>query len=145
MDLGNSGAGVYDILKHRGFGEVVKGIDFGGKAIMSERYKNKRAEMWNNVKEWLKQDVPVQLPADEELFDELCAVERVKTEFSVLQLEPKDKVRERLGRSPDKADALALTFAEPVYDRGTPKMYGNGHVSIEEMFREQTIRSDNGW
>lgn len=145
LDLGNSGAGVYDILKHRGFGEVVKGIDFGGKAIMSERYKNKRAEMWNNVKEWLKQDVPVQLPADEELFDELCAVERVKTEFSVLQLEPKDKVRERLGRSPDKADALALTFAEPVYDRGTPKMYGNGYVSIEEMFREQTIRSDNGW
>lgn len=29
-------------------------------------------------------------------------------------LEPKDKIKERLGASPDIADALALTFAAPV-------------------------------
>lgn len=29
-------------------------------------------------------------------------------------LEPKDKIKERLGASPDIADALALTFAAPI-------------------------------
>ena len=29
-------------------------------------------------------------------------------------LESKEKIKERLGRSPDLADALALTFAAPV-------------------------------
>ena len=145
LDLGNTGAGVYDILKSRGYGEVVKGIDFGGKAILNDRYKNKRAEMWDGINKWLKQEVDVQLPQDEELFEELCCVEKVIGEGSTLQLEKKEKVKERLGRSPDKADALALTFAEPVYDSGRPRMYGNGHVSIEEMIREQMTGSDNEW
>lgn len=143
LDLGNTGAGVYDILTHRGYQEVVKGVDFGGKAILNDRYRNKRAEMYDNVNKWLKQDVPVQLPEDEELFDELCTVERVKTEQILLQLEEKKNIRERIGRSPDKADALALTFAEPIYDFGTPRLYGNGYVSVESLFNEG--RSENGW
>lgn len=136
LDLGNSGAGVYDILKHRGFGEVVKGIYFGGKAILNDRYKNKRAEMWDGVNQWLRGDLPVQLPDDEELFDELCGVERVKIAQDQLQLEDKDKFRERIGRSPDKADALALTFAEPVFDNGKPRLYGNGQVTFEQLFND---------
>ena len=140
LDLGNSGAGVYDILKHRGFGEVVKGINFGGKAILNDRYKNKRAEMWDGVNQWLRGDLPVQLPDDEELFDELCGVERVKIAQDQLQLEDKDKFRERIGRSPDKADALALTFAEPVFDNGRPRLYGNGQVKFEQHFKEEGSR-----
>lgn len=144
LDLGNSGAGVYDILKHRGFGEVVKGINFGGKAILNDRYKNKRAEMWDGVNQWLRGDLPVQLPDDEELFDELCGVERVKIAQDQLQLEDKDKFRERIGRSPDKADALALTFAEPVFDNGRPKLYGNGQVTFEQLFKDEGSK-DTEW
>lgn len=144
LDLGNSGAGVYDILKHRGFGEVVKGINFGGKAILNDRYKNKRAEMWDSINQWLRGDLPVQLPDDEELFDELCGVERVKIAQDQLQLEDKDKFRERIGRSPDKADALALTFAEPVFDNGRPRLYGNGQVTFEQLFKDVGGK-DTGW
>jgi hypothetical protein len=39
------------------------------------------------------------------------------------QIEPKDAVKKRLGRSPDLADALALTFAlpdRPAQLRGLP-------------------------
>jgi hypothetical protein len=34
-----------------------------------------------------------------------------------LKLESKETIRERVGFSPDRADALALTFAEPVVSR----------------------------
>ena len=145
LDLGNSGAGVYDILIHRGYGEIVRGINFGGKAIQNDRYKNKRAEMWDSVNQWLRGDLPVQIPDDEELFDELCAIERVKVAQDQLQLEDKEEFKKRVGRSPDKADALALTFAEPVYDVGQPRLYGNGQVTVEDMFRENTQRSNSEW
>lgn len=144
LDLGNSGAGVYDILSHRGYAEVVKGINFGGKAIQPERYKNKRAEMWDSVNQWLRQDLPVELPDDEELFDELCGIERIKVAQDQLQLEDKEAFKKRLGRSPDKADALALTFAEPVYDTGRPKLYGNGYVTFDDLFNDAG-KDNEGW
>lgn len=145
LDLGNSGAGVYDILVHRGYGEVVKGVNFGGKAIQSDRYKNKRAEMWDGVNQWLRQELPVELPNDEELFDELCGIERVKVAQDQLQLEDKEEFKKRVGRSPDKGDALALTFAEPVYDHGTPRMYGNGNVTLDQLFADNFNGKDTSW
>ncbi len=35
-----------------------------------------------------------------------------------MKLEPKEEVKARLGRSPDVADSLALTFAYPVAAKG---------------------------
>ena len=146
MDIGGQGAGVYDILKDRGFGEIIRGIYFGEKAINEERYFNRRAEMWDSVNQWLKSQPPVQLPEDEELFNDLTAVNKKYDRKGRLQMEEKDEVKKRLGRSPDKGDALALTFAEPVYDCGEPKLYGNGKVSIEEMFALAAGEKDNsGW
>lgn len=142
MDIGGQGSGVYDTLKDRGFGEIIRGVYFGEKARRSERYFNRRAEMWDSINQWLKE--VVQLPADEELLDDLCAVNKKFDRLGRLQLEDKDEVKKRLGRSPDKGDALALTFAEPVYDNGMPKLYGNGNVSIEELFASSR-RGDNSW
>ena len=86
----------------------------------------------------------MQLPPDEELLDDLCAVNKKYDRRGRLQLEEKDELKKCLGHSPDKADALALTFAEPVYDEGRAKMYGNGNVSIEELFNDSK-RSVNSW
>mgnify|MGYP001550536284 CR=1 FL=1 len=72
MDIGGQGAGVYDILKDRGYGRIVRGIYFGGKAMNSDRYTNRRAEMWDSVRAWLGEDV--QLPSDGRLLDGLVAV-----------------------------------------------------------------------
>ena len=59
-----------------------------------------------------------------------------------LQLEEKDEIKRRLGRSPDMADALALTFAEPVYEQALYNEYTP--ESIEYAFR--TInKSNSGW
>lgn len=144
MDIGGQGAGVYDILKDRGFAEVIRGVYFGEKALNDERYFNRRAEMWDNLRAWLDDKPAVQLPADEELMDDLTSVNKKYDRRGRLQLEEKDEVKKRLGRSPDKADALALTFAEPVFDNGQPKLYGNGRVSIEELFAGSNEGS-NSW
>lgn len=140
LDDGGVGGGVYDILKDRGFGEIVRGVNFGARSIDDERYANRRAEMWDAVREWLTGNV--QLPKDEKLLDDLCSVNKKYDQKGRLQLESKDDVKKRLGRSPDKADALALTFAEPVYDIGQPRMYGNGNVTFEDLFASN--KGDDG-
>ena len=143
LDLGANGAGVYDILVDRGFREVVKGINFGGKAIYDDRYVNKRAEMWGEANEWIKQELDVQIPNDDELFDDLCSVNKKYDSKGRLQLEKKEEVKERIGRSPDKADAFVLTFAGLVVDNGKVSLYGNGNMTIESLFEEKMDNS--GW
>lgn len=145
MDIGGQGAGVYDILKDRGFIEIIRGIYFGEKAINEERYFNRRAEMWDSVQAWLASQPQVQLPQDEDLFDELTGVNKKYDRRGRLQLEEKDEIKKRLGRSPDKADALALTFAEPIYDLEEPKFYRRGQVSVEEIFTTQLNRRNDIW
>jgi phage terminase large subunit len=143
LDDGGVGGGVYDILKDRGFGEIVRGVNFGARSIDDERYANRRAEMWDAVREWLTGKV--QLPKDDKLLDDLCSVNKKYDQKGRLQLESKDDVKKRLGRSPDKADALALTFAEPVYDIGQPRMYGNGNVTFEDLFADSKKGDDGSW
>lgn len=134
------GGGVTDMLKDRGFGQIVRGINFQSKAINDEMYNNRRAEMWDGIRLWLQDTV--QLPKDDSLLDELCTVNKKYDGRGRLQLESKADVKERLLRSPDKADALALTFAEPVYDVGQPKMYGNGFVTMEQLFADSMKREE---
>ncbi|MBE6458335.1 MAG: PBSX family phage terminase large subunit [Alphaproteobacteria bacterium] len=143
MDIGGQGAGVYDILKDRGFGEIIRGVYFGEKARQDNRYFNRRAEMWDAVREWLSSKPPVQLPYDEELFEDLCAINKRYDRKGRLQLEDKDELKKRLGRSPDKADALALTFADPVYDNREARIYGNGNLTYNDLFSDN--QRSNEW
>jgi hypothetical protein len=68
--------------------------------------------MWLLMADWVK--TGAQLPNVPELIDELC-VPTYGFKGDRLLLEDKDLIKERLGRSPDIADALALTFAHPVH------------------------------
>lgn len=135
LDLGNTGAGVYDILVDRGYAKIVRGVNFGAKAINDDRYANKRAEMWDSANQWLKSELPVQLVNNDELLDDLCSVNKQYDNKGRLQLEPKEKVKERIGRSPDKADAFVLTFAEPVYDNGDTRPVGINNITIADLFK----------
>ena len=61
LDAGGIGGGVFDVLMARGYRGLVRAINFGSKAILDDRYVNRRAEMWDNAKAWLNQELPVQL------------------------------------------------------------------------------------
>jgi len=51
------------------------------------------------------------LPPDAELMQELCEtrVKNLRSDGSIV-LEPKDEIKKRIGRSPDKSDSLAISF-----------------------------------
>jgi DUF1680 family protein len=54
---------------------------------------------------------------DQETADDLSAAEyKVRVDGKIV-IEPKEDIKERLGRSPGKGDALLLTFAFPVSKR----------------------------
>ena len=145
MDIGGQGAGVFDILKDRGYGEIIRGIYFGEKAINEERYFNRRAEMWDSVQSWLMSQPQVQLPKDEALFDELTGINKKYDRRGRLQLEEKEEIKKRLGRSPDKADALALTFAEPIYEYSEPQVYHHGQLTFEDIFNSAQKKGQGTW
>ncbi len=113
VDAGR-GEGVIDRLRQLGF--VVIEVNFGGKAIDPNRYANKRTEMWDKCREWI--EAGGYLPNIPDLKTDLIAPTYRIDAQNRMVLEPKDKIKERGGRSPDIADALALTFAAPVYKKG---------------------------
>ena len=106
-DTGHWGHGVIDNLTT--LGQATMGIVFSGKAI-NPRYKNRRAEMWLEMADWVKSGGA--LPNVPELVAELTTPTYTFAN-GVFLLEEKDQIKMRLGRSPDLADALALTFAVP--------------------------------
>jgi len=109
------GAGVADRLAKLGFGDIVNLVHFGG-AALDPRFKNRRAEMWWHMAQWLKNGGC--LPRMKEYQAELPAPRWIrKTDTGKAQLEPKEEIKKRLRFSPDVADALALTFAAPVHPR----------------------------
>jgi len=73
---------------------------------------NKRAEMWKLTRDWLKQGGTI--PPDQQLVDELTAPETKPRLDGKLQLESKADMKKRGLPSPNRADALCLSFAYPV-------------------------------
>jgi hypothetical protein len=55
-------------------------------------------------------DDPIALPPDDGLADDLSAPTYWYTSSGKIQVEAKDEIRDRIGRSPDKADAVALAL-----------------------------------
>lgn len=106
-DTGGWGQSTIDTLLAAGHSPI--GIQFHAPAL-DARYKNRRAEMWMQMAEWVKRGGA--LPNVPELVAELTTPTYTFLEGKFV-IEKKDQVKERLGRSPDLADALALTFALP--------------------------------
>lgn len=79
-----------------------------------KRYYNRRAEMYFKTAEWITNGG--MLPNCPELVGELTQTTYTFKGDRMI-LEPKEIIKAKIGRSPDHADALALTFADPVAPR----------------------------
>jgi len=75
---------------------------------------NKRAEMYKLARDWLKAGGAI--PEDPVLRDELQAPETVPRMDGKIQIESKKDMKARGIPSPNRADALVLSFAYPVRD-----------------------------
>jgi hypothetical protein len=95
------------------------------------KYGNFRTEMWAKMREALRETLA--LPNDPSLEADLCSVEYTHNMKDQLILETKEDLKARIGRSPDKGDALAFTFAFPVERREeTEFLRGPGMVNRAE-------------
>lgn len=78
-------------------------------------FANKRAEAWWRFREELNPDQEggsaIQIPPDPELRADLTAP-RWELRAKGIQIEGKEDIRKRLGRSPDKGDAVVMCFME---------------------------------
>lgn len=112
VDGGGVGGGVVDRLRQLGF-DVIE-VQFGGKADDPKQYYNKRAEMYGRLREWLTVGA---LPEDDEdLATDLTNIEYGFTGTDQIQLERKERMKDRGLASPDDSDAIAITFAVQVHE-----------------------------
>ena len=121
------GRGVVDSLEEYGYEEV--GVNVAEKSSDSERWHNLRAELWCNLRELLDPDKDaIALPPDDELLAELASVKYKIDARGAIQIESKDDMRKRLGHSPDRADAVVLSFANTEQE-GFAESFGKLYVT----------------
>lgn len=120
IDCIGVGAGVVDRLQEMGY-ECVVGVNVARSANDKERFKNLRAELWSDMRDWFYGEMPVQVPDRDDLHSELCSLGFKENSSGQLQIESKDELRSRGMPSPDGADALSLTF------------YGGHHTNVAQI------------
>jgi len=108
VDVVGLGAGVADRLRHLGY--CVN--DHNGRHYSSDksRWLNVRAEVYWTLRDLLEEG-KIALPRDSGLFEELLALKWSPTASGQVQLEAKVELKRRLGRSPDKADAVVMSLS----------------------------------
>lgn len=119
IDVNGLGVGVYNRLREQG---IKKAIAFNNSGKVPPRvkdksgeftFKNKRAAMWVLGGELLDiaDDPQITLPRDGELIGELTRTRKKPLlSNSTIQVESKKDIRERLGRSTDRADAVLMAL-----------------------------------
>jgi hypothetical protein len=109
-DTGGYGGSPIDHLDFLGWQAV--GINFGN-AANDDTYRYRGDEMWGRLRDALRNNLAI--APDDELRDQLTQREFGYTLVgNRIHLEPKKDMKERGLPSPDRADALALTFAMDV-------------------------------
>jgi phage terminase large subunit len=114
VDVIGIGAGVVDRLNEF---EELKGIQIVG-VNSSLRWTTAAtttcARAWRDGKDWLDpKNGPVSIPNDQELQTDLTSL-HYSYRGGELLIESKEDAKKRGIKSPDRADSLTLTFAEPV-------------------------------
>ena len=122
LDEGGLGYGILDRLKEQRY--KVRGVNFGWKSSKPAMWQNKRAEMWGDMRQWLR---TASIPNERLLKSDLCSPQYKTNSSGAIALEAKKDMKARGLASPDAADALAVTFAYPVASR-------ESRVKIERRF-----------
>ena len=112
IDEGGLGAGIVDRLKEQRY--KIKGVNFGNKAKNPIMYGNMRAQMWGDMRDWLKS---ASIPSDRFLKTDLISPMMKPDSRGTIFLESKKEMKARGLASPDAADAICVTFAFPVAHR----------------------------
>lgn len=123
VDVVGVGGGVVDRLRER-FRRVTA---FNASAATSRKdrsgemgFLNARSAAWWALRELLDPayEPTIALPPDDELLGDLAAPRYSVTSSGKLQVESKDSIRRRLGRSTDRGDAVVQAFSSSGWTQG---------------------------
>lgn len=137
VDGGGVGGGVIDRLRQLGH-EVIE-VNFGGKPDDPRKFKDKSAEMWSRMRDWLAVGY---ISDDEVLATDLTGREYSFDPESRIVMERKDDMKRRGLASPDDADALALTFAHPALETIAPPADDPGRAHTPNARRHDPFSRD---
>jgi hypothetical protein len=124
IDVIGVGASVYDILHTQQMrnpkdASPVVGVNVADRSTAKDKsrkfgFVNKKAELWWKFREALDPDngQDIALPPDSELVADLTSARWV-LQTNGIAVESKEHIKKRIGRSPDKADALILASVTP--------------------------------
>jgi hypothetical protein len=115
VDVIGIGAGVFDRLKEQGL--RVEAFNAAEHTEAKDRsgelgFANKRAAAWWNLRELLDpaNGEALALPPEDGLVGDLTAPQWKVTSGGRIQVESKEEIKARLGRSPDAGDAVVMAF-----------------------------------
>jgi len=124
VDVTGIGWGVYDRCMQ--FSLPVISAVVGSKSF-TQMAVNKRAEMYMKLKQWLTEGGKIY--DSKPLLMQLSATEAQYTEKGELKLASKDDIKKKYGKSPDEADAVALTFFDDVAEKAHNEFIPKSRVS----------------
>lgn len=103
----------------------------------AELYSNKRAECYWKLRQWLRSGGS--LVTDKKLKDELLTVRYKRSMNGKIQIEPKKDLKKRGIKSPNRADALSLTFLRDLQTNFLPVEESNRIRRMAEAFDPYSI------
>ena len=116
IDVIGVGASPYDFLRNAR--QQVIGVNVAEKSLATDRsgklkFANMRSELWWKFREWLdpSNNTGAMLPDESELLVELAAP-KWKLRGPIIEVESREQIVERIGRSPDRASAYILGLIE---------------------------------
>ncbi len=130
---GNQASGVVDILRKEGWD--VREVMFNGKSP-DPHFANKRTYIYAKLRDAVRNGLKIS--GTKELAEEMQAVRFMMAGQGEFALVPKERTKEELGRSPDQADALALTFATATPSdlwNSSLRDYEKSNDELESLFR----------
>jgi len=107
VDEIGSGQSVLDSCRRMGV--MATGVNISRPSYRKRRYVNLRTELWYAIRTALGKTL-LQLPNDELLAGDLVAPKYSYDHLGRIELEDKEKIKGRIGRSVDTGDALALSL-----------------------------------
>ena len=132
-DTGGYGAAVVDALGT--YPEVVvTPIKYNTSSSQKDKYFNVRSQMWVEMRDWIRRGGKI--PNDPALIEELSSA-KVQFQLGKMRIEEKDMIKARIGRSPDRADALSQTF----YDiEQQSQYYYSEDKKMEDFLQKRNAR-----
>jgi len=139
LDVIGVGASPYDFLVHAG--QPVTGVNVSERATGADKsgrlqFANLRSELWWRMREALdpSNNTGIALPPDNRLRADLCAP-NWRLNGATVQVESREDIHKRIGRSPDWASAYILALMESARLSDTPRGNLNPRRSYDPYAR----------